>query len=81
MLWHLGRAEDDPDPSRRFLHNKKMRVARDGAKLWLALDVDQGRILLEPAEPFEKPEAVAPSPTRAKLSEEISRASQPPEWA
>ncbi len=33
VLWHLGRAEDDPDLSRRFLHNKKMRVARDGAKL------------------------------------------------
>ncbi len=33
--------------------------------------MDQGRILLEPAEPFEKPEAAAPSPTRARLSGEI----------
>jgi hypothetical protein len=71
VLWHLGRAEDDPDPARRFLHNKKMRVARDGAKLWLALDVDQGRILLEPAGPPEKPDIAAASPTRARLSEEI----------
>jgi hypothetical protein len=71
VLWHLGRQDDDPDPRRRFLHNVKMRVAPDGGRLWLRLDVDRGRVLIDRAEP---PEAQAPpitQPVRAKLSDEI----------
>ena len=71
VLWHLGRQDGDPDPQRRFLHNVKMRVAPDRGRLWLRLNVDRGRVLIDQAEP---PEQQAPSitqPVRAMLSDEI----------
>jgi KaiC/GvpD/RAD55 family RecA-like ATPase len=71
VLWHLGRQDDDPDRQRRFLHNVKMRVAPDGARLWLCLNIDRGRVLIDKAEP---PAEQAPSiaqPVRAKLSDQI----------
>jgi AAA domain len=70
VLWHLGRQEDDPDPRRRFLRNRKMRVAADGQCLWLRLDVDRGRVLVDQAEPPEEARPVT-RPVRAKLSDEI----------
>jgi len=71
VLWHLGRQEDDPDPRRRFLHNRKMRVAPDGDRLWLCLDVDRGRVLIDQAEPPEEQSPPTKQPVRAKLSDEI----------
>jgi KaiC/GvpD/RAD55 family RecA-like ATPase len=71
VLWHLGRQDDDPDRQRRFLHNVKMRVAPDGGRLWLRLNIDRGRVLIDPADP---PTAQTPSitqPVRAMLSDEI----------
>ena len=71
VLWHLGRQDDDPDPQRRFLHNVKMRVAPDGERLWLRLDIDRGHVLIDQAKP---PDEQAPPTTRlirARLSDEI----------
>lgn len=71
VLWHLGRHESDPDPTRRFLHNRKMRVAPDGDRLWLRLDVDRDRVLIDQAEPPDEQDQSIKQPVRAKLSEEI----------
>jgi hypothetical protein len=71
VLWHLGRQDGDPDPRRRFLHNVKMRVAPDGERLWLRLDVDRGRVLIDRAEPPEEQTPTITQPIRAKLSDEI----------
>jgi KaiC/GvpD/RAD55 family RecA-like ATPase len=71
VLWHLGRQEDDPDPHRRFLRNRKMRVAADGECLWLSLEVDRGRVLIDRAEPPEEQAATVLRPVRTMLSDEI----------
>ena len=71
VLWHLGRQDSDPDPQRRFLHNVKMRVAPDGGRLWLRLNVDRGRVLIDRAEPPDEQTAPITQPVRAKLSDEI----------
>ena len=70
VLWELGRVEGDPDRQRRYLHNSKMRVAQDGAKLWLRLAVDRGRVLIDEAEPFESEPTEPPAPVRTLLSTE-----------
>lgn len=67
VFWHLGRADGDPDPRRRFLHNRKMRPAADGARLWLRLEVDRGRVLVDQADPHE-PEPPERAPVRVELS-------------
>jgi predicted ATP-dependent serine protease len=54
VLWHLGRADDDPDRQRRFLSYRKMRVAAEPDTLWLRLEVDRGRVLVDQAEPFDE---------------------------
>jgi hypothetical protein len=72
VLWHLGRHEGDPDPKRRFLHNRKMRVAPDSERLWLRLEVDRGRVLIDNADPplgSDTPSAA--QPVRAVLSDAI----------
>jgi KaiC/GvpD/RAD55 family RecA-like ATPase len=71
VLWHLGREEGDPDQRRRFLHNRKMRVAPDGERLWLQLAVDRGRILIDQADPFDRGRLAVARPTSAQLSDEI----------
>ncbi len=72
VLWHLGRHDDDPDLRRRFLHNRKMRVAPDGERLWLRLEVDRGRVLIDKADPPQDSETLATAqPVRAALSDEI----------
>jgi hypothetical protein len=71
VLWHLGRQDGDPDPRRRFLHNVKMRVAPDGERLWLRLDIDRGRVLIDRAEPPDGQAPTITQPIRAKLSDEI----------
>ena len=70
-LWHLGRHEGDDDNQRRFLHNKKMRVATDGERLWLRLAVDRGRVLIDQAEPPDGGTATTYQPVRRALSDEI----------
>ncbi len=71
VLWHLGRQEDDPDPRRRFLSCRKMRVAAEPERLWLRLEVDRGRVLIDRAEPPEEQDRPVTQPVRAKLSDEI----------
>jgi KaiC/GvpD/RAD55 family RecA-like ATPase len=72
VLWHLGRHDDDPDSRRRFLSCRKMRVAAEPERLWLRLDVDRGRVLIDKAEPPEESETRAiAQPIRAQLSDEI----------
>ncbi len=71
VLWHLGRQDGDSDPRRRFLHNVKMRVAPDGGRLWLRLNVDRGRVLIDRAEPPEEQAPPITQPVRARLSDEI----------
>jgi hypothetical protein len=71
VLWHLGRHEGDEDASRRFLACRKMRVAAEPARLWLRLEVDRGRVLIDQAEaPVDEPVRAA-QPVRAMLSDEI----------
>lgn len=71
VLWHLGRQDGDPDTRRRFLHNVKMRVAPDGERLWLRLDIDRGHVLIDRAEPPDEQAPPTTQPVRAKLSDEI----------
>jgi hypothetical protein len=71
VLWHLGRQDGDPDPQRRFLHNVKMRVAPDGERLWLRLDIDRGCVLIDRAEPPEEQAPSTTQPVRARLSDQI----------
>ena len=71
VLWHLGRQEDDHDPRRRFLSCRKMRVAAEPERLWLRLEVDRGRVLIDRAEPPETQDRPVAQPVRAKLSDEI----------
>ncbi|HYM53929.1 MAG TPA: AAA family ATPase [Solirubrobacteraceae bacterium] len=71
VLWHLGRQDGDPDPQRRFLHNVKMRVAPDGERLWLRLNVDRGCVLIDPAEPPNEQTSPIAQPVRARLSDAI----------
>ncbi len=71
VLWHLGRQDGDPDTQRRFLHNVKMRVAPDGGRLWLRLNVDRGRVLIDRAEPPDEQTPPITQPVRARLSDEI----------
>lgn len=71
VLWHLGRQDDDPDPGRRFLSCRKMRVAAEPPRLWLRLDVDRGRVLIDRAEPPEEQAPQITQPVRARLSDEI----------
>ncbi|HTU78342.1 MAG TPA: AAA family ATPase [Solirubrobacteraceae bacterium] len=70
VLWHLGRQEDDPDPLRRFLVCRKMRVASEPEQRWLRLEVDRGHVLINQAEaPEEQPRTARP--VRAQLSDQI----------
>jgi hypothetical protein len=75
VLWHLGRQEDDPDARRRFLSCRKMRVAAESERLWLRLEVDRGRVLIDQA---DAPDGMATvshlQPVRTKLSDEIMAA-------
>jgi len=71
VLWHLGRQEDDPDPRRRFLSCRKMRIAAEPERLWLRLEVDRGHVLIDRAEPPEQQDRPVRQPVRAKLSDEI----------
>lgn len=71
VLWHLGREDDDPDPGRRFLSCRKMRVAAEPERLWLRLDIDRGRVLIDRAEPPDEQAPTITQPVRAKLSDEI----------
>jgi AAA domain len=71
VLWHLGRHDDDPDPHRRFLSCRKMRVAAEPERLWLRLEVDRGRVLIDHAEPPEDQPTKSAQPVRAMLSEQI----------
>jgi hypothetical protein len=70
-LWHLGRHDDDQDRSRRFLACRKMRVAAEPERMWLRLEVDRGRVLIDPAEPPDEQLAQPVQPVRARLSDEI----------
>jgi hypothetical protein len=71
VLWQLGRQEDDPDQQRRFLSCRKMRVAAEPQRLWLRLEVDRGRVLIDHAEPPQDQPASASRPVQAMLSDEI----------
>ena len=71
VLWHLGRHEDDPDPHRRFLSCRKMRVAAEPERLWLRLEIDRGRVLIDHAEAPEDQPARTAHQVRAMLSEQI----------
>jgi hypothetical protein len=71
VVWQMGRLDEDPDPSRRFLQNKKMRGAQDGARFWLRLSADRGLVLIDEAEPPESEEAVNVQPVRTALTQEI----------
>ncbi len=71
VLWHLGRQDDDPDPRRRFLSCRKMRVAGEPDRLWLRLEVDRGRVLIDRAEPPDEQAPPITQPIRAQLSDEI----------
>jgi hypothetical protein len=72
VLWHLGRQDDDPDPGRRFLSCRKMRVAAEPERLWLRLGVDRGRVLIDRADPPEESETRSITrPVRARLSDDI----------
>jgi hypothetical protein len=71
VLWHLGRRDDDPDPRRRFLICRKMRVAAEPEQRWLRLDVDRGRVLIDQAEPPDQAMVPLAQPVRAKLSDQI----------
>lgn len=71
VLWHLGRHEDDPDPRRRFLSCRKMRVAAEPERRWLRLEADRGRVLIDQAEPPNNQPPSPAQPVRAKLSDEI----------
>jgi hypothetical protein len=75
VLWHLGRQDEDPDPRRRFLTCRKMRVAAEPERLWLRLEVDRGRVLIDQAEAPDGNAAATPmQPVRAKLTDEIMAA-------
>lgn len=72
VLWHMGRQDDDADPRRRFLSCRKMRVAAEPERLWLRLEVDRGRVLIDRAEaPEESETPPITQPIRAQLSDEI----------
>lgn len=71
VLWHLGRHDKDPDPRRRFLACRKMRVAAEPERLWLRLEVDRGQVLIDPADPPEEHHVATAQPVRAKLSDAI----------
>jgi KaiC/GvpD/RAD55 family RecA-like ATPase len=71
VLWHLGREDQDPDPRRRFLRCRKMRVAAEPEGRWLLVDIDRGRVLIDQAEPPELQAPLPARPVRAQLSDEI----------
>jgi hypothetical protein len=72
VMWHLGREPGDPDSRRRFLHNRKMRVAADGEQLWLRLEPDREHVLIEQAQPPDPTDLAAVArPIRTALSDEI----------
>ncbi|MGA2320190.1 MAG: AAA family ATPase [Solirubrobacteraceae bacterium] len=71
VLWHLGREDQDPDPRRRFLSCRKMRVAAEPERRWLLVDIDRGRVLIDQAEPPDAVSRPAAQPVRAKLSDAI----------
>ncbi|MGH2904359.1 MAG: AAA family ATPase, partial [Solirubrobacteraceae bacterium] len=71
VLWHLGRADDDDDQRRRFLACRKMRIAAEPERMWLSLEVDRGRVLIDQAEPADAGEAKTVQPVRAVLSDRI----------
>ncbi len=71
VLWHLGRHDGDDDSQRRFLHNDKMRPARDGERFWLRLEIDRGRVLVDAAEPPDEAVSTAAQPVRRALSDRI----------
>ena len=49
----LGRAPDDPDPSRTFMQPWKVRPAMRGPRVWLRLTADRGAVFVDEAEPYE----------------------------
>jgi KaiC/GvpD/RAD55 family RecA-like ATPase len=57
VLWRLGREKEDEERTRRFLVCEKMRVAPEPDPLWLCLQADRGRVLIDAAEPYEKAKA------------------------
>jgi len=70
VLWHLGRHDDDPDPQRRFLSCRKMRVAAEPDRIWLRLAIDRGRVLIDQADaPDDTP--TVHQPVRRALSDDI----------
>jgi hypothetical protein len=48
-----------------------MRVAPDGERLWLRLNIDRGHILIDAAEPPEEQAPTVTQPVRGQLSDEI----------
>jgi AAA domain len=73
VLWHLGRHDDDQDRTRRFLTCRKMRVAAEPDRMWLRLEIDRGRVLVDQAEPPDELvlNTAARQPVRAALSDSI----------
>jgi hypothetical protein len=70
VLWHLGRHDDDPDPQRRFLSCRKMRVATEPDRIWLRLAIDRGRVLIDQADPPDDTPSTH-QPVRRALSDDI----------
>lgn len=71
IFWHMGREEGDEDNDRRFLSCRKMRVAAEPERMWLRLQVDRGRVLIDQAEAPVSQEVRLAQPVRAQLSDEI----------
>ena len=72
VLWAMGRHEGDADRCRRFLACRKMRVAAEPDRMWLRLEVDRGRVLVDQAAAPDDQMAVAErQPVRAALSDSI----------
>lgn len=53
LMYLLAPAEGDPDRERRYIENRKMRIAAEPPRQWLRLSAEGGMVLLGEAEPYE----------------------------
>jgi 5S rRNA maturation endonuclease (ribonuclease M5) len=78
ITYQFGRVEDDPDPARRFLRVRKMRIGPEPQKRWLRLSVERGMVLVGGAEPYESESQTQGAPVRDELAPRILEAIRQP---
>lgn len=76
--------EDDPDPQRRELRWGKVRPVARPEPLWFRITSDDGRLRIEPAEPFESRGAAEPvnqeQAVAARMASELTAAREVLPW-